>query len=44
MTAVVVLTMGSWEALAIPLTALLLLSAGVTRVTGWGRRPWAEGR
>jgi len=42
--AAVILGLGSWEALTIPVAALLLLSAVITLVVGWGERPWAKGR
>jgi len=42
--AAVILGLGSWEVLAIPVVALLLLGAVITLVVGWGERPWVRGR
>ena len=42
--AVMVLTVGSWGALTVPLGVVLLLGASVTLVVGWRSRPWAAPR
>lgn len=44
LTAAVVVGLGSWQALTIPVTIFLVLSAVITLVAGWGDRPWARSR